>query len=123
MLLDSNIIIYAAQPQREGLRQFIAEHGPAVSLVSYVETLGYHRLNGAERQFLVTFFEAAEILPISRAVAEQAISLRQVRRMSLGDALIAGTALVHKRPLVTHNSQDFDWISDLAIIDPIASLE
>jgi predicted nucleic acid-binding protein len=62
-------------------------------------------------------------LSISGAVADQAILLRQVSRMPLGDTLIAGTALVHKRPLVTHNGQDFDWLSDLTIIDPIASLE
>ena len=30
MLLDSNIIIYAAQPENGALRKFIAEHGPVV---------------------------------------------------------------------------------------------
>jgi len=35
MLLDSNIIIYSAQPENEFLRQLIAEGTPAVSAVSY----------------------------------------------------------------------------------------
>ena len=35
MLLDSNIIIYAAQPSHQVLRQFIAAHAPAVSAVGY----------------------------------------------------------------------------------------
>jgi hypothetical protein len=43
MLLDSNIIIYASQPEYPLLRQFIAEQSPAVSALSYVEVLGYHR--------------------------------------------------------------------------------
>lgn len=43
MLLDSNIIIYATQPEYVWLREFIAEHEPVVSALSYVETLGYHR--------------------------------------------------------------------------------
>ena len=41
MLVDSNIIIYAAQTAHEDLRSFIAEHAPAVPAVSYVEVLGY----------------------------------------------------------------------------------
>jgi predicted nucleic acid-binding protein len=39
MLLDSNIIIYSAQPENQFLRRLIAEKAPAVSAVSYVEVL------------------------------------------------------------------------------------
>jgi predicted nucleic acid-binding protein len=39
--------------------------------------------------------------------------------MSLGDALIAGTALSHDLRLATHNTDDFTWIDDLAVFDPI----
>ena len=56
MLLDSNIIIYAAEPDQAVLRQFIRDNSPAVSLVSYVETLGYHRLSIEDKQFLEEFF-------------------------------------------------------------------
>jgi hypothetical protein len=45
MLIDSNIIIYATKPEHADLRRFIEEHMPAVSAVSYVEVLGYQRLN------------------------------------------------------------------------------
>ena len=38
MLIDS-IIIYAAQPDNTALREFVAQHVPAVSAVSYVEVL------------------------------------------------------------------------------------
>ena len=40
MLLDSNIIIYAAQLENEFLREFIAENSPYVSALSYLEVLG-----------------------------------------------------------------------------------
>ena len=49
MLLDSNIIIYAAQPENSALRQFMAEHSSAVSALSYIEVLGYHKLTKQER--------------------------------------------------------------------------
>jgi hypothetical protein len=64
MLIDSNIIIYAAKPEHTDLRRFIAEHSPAVSAVSYVEVLGYHRLGADEQRFFEMFFEAAGVLPV-----------------------------------------------------------
>jgi toxin FitB len=119
MLLDSNIIIYASQPAYAELREFITANTPAVSIVSYVEVLGFHRLDAADRQFLEDFFDAAEILPITDAIADQAVRLRQQRRMSLGDALIAATALIHQFTLVTRNCGDFEWIAELDMLNPV----
>ena len=118
MLIDSNIIIYAARPEHENLRQFIIEHAPAVSAVSYVEVLGYHNLTKADQDLFEEFFASSVILPISQGVIEQAVQLRQERRMTLGDSLIAGAALIHQRTLVTRNTKDFLWINDLEILNP-----
>lgn len=118
MLIDSNIIIYAAKPEHGDLRRFIAERASAVSAISYVETLGYHKLTEAEREYLELFFAAADVLAISGDVLEQAVMLRQQRKMTLGDALIAGTALAHDLTLATRNTKDFDWINGLRSFDP-----
>jgi predicted nucleic acid-binding protein len=118
MLIDSNIIIYAAQPANTALRKFIAQHAPAVSAVSYVEVLGYHRLTEPEREHFEAFFAAALVLPLSQDVLEQAVKLRQLRKMTLGDALVAGTALVFGLTLVTRNVDDFQWIAGLSVLDP-----
>ena len=118
MLVDSNILIYAAQPVYAQLRRFIADHAPAVSAVSYVEVLGYHQLDDEERQYLEEFFRLAQVLPLSQAVLDQAVALRQRRKMSLGDALVAGTALVHSLTLVTRNVEDFQWIQGLSLLNP-----
>ena len=48
------------------------------------------------------------------------LHLRQKKNMSLGDAIIASTALVHKLPLVTANVDDFFWIKELKIINPLS---
>ena len=118
MLVDSNILIYAAQPVHAQLRRFIADHAPAVSAVSYVEVLGYHQLDDEERQYVEAFFRLAQVLPLSQAVLDQAVALRQQRKMSLGDALVAGTALVHSLTLVTRNVEDFQWIQGLSLLNP-----
>ncbi len=120
MLLDSNLIIYAARPEHEGLRDLIVQEVPSVSVVSKVETLGYPELSTQENRFLEEFFEAAKVLPVSESVVTEAIRLRQQRSISLGDALIAGTALSHGMSLATHNTSDFEWIETLEVTDPVA---
>jgi len=121
VLLDSNIIIYAAQPEREELRRLIAAQAPSVSAISVVEVLGYHRLSEAERTHFEEFFGASKILAVSNLVISEAVTLRQQRKMSLGDALIGATAIANDLTLVTHNVDDFNWIEGLRIIDPLAS--
>lgn len=120
MILDSNLIIYAARPEYPGLRRLIAARSPAVSAVSVVEVLGYHKLSAAERAHFEAFFAAAEVLPLSEAVVRRAVSVRQARKMSLGDALVAATALVFGRELLTRNIKDFAGVPGLAVSDPLA---
>lgn len=120
-LLDSNIIISAAQAGAEGLRALISEGPPAVSAASYVEVFGYHRLTDEDRRDFAAFFAAVPVLSISSEVIRHAVELRQSRKMSLGDALIAGTALTHGLPLITRDTKDFQWITGLTVIDPFSS--
>ncbi|MFL6290977.1 MAG: type II toxin-antitoxin system VapC family toxin [Thermoanaerobaculia bacterium] len=122
MLLDSNIIIYSAQPENEFLRRLIAEKAPAVSAVSYVEVLGYHRLTEVERRYFAAFFAEARILPLSQPVLDEAVRLRQAKKIKLGDSLVAGTALLHDLTLVTRNVDDFIGIDGLRILNPFAEL-
>lgn len=121
MLLDSNIIIYASQPEHSAPRRLIADARPSVSAVSYVEVLGFHGLTPAERAALERFFAAARVLPIGNDVLLRATALRQTRKMSLGDALIAGTALEFGLTLVTRNTRDYRWIEGLELLDPLAA--
>ena len=122
MLIDSNIIIYAAKPEYPELRAFVATHTPAVSAISYVEVLGYHQLTADEQHDLETFFAIAPMLSVTLPILNQAIQLRQQRKMTLGDALVAATALVHHVTLVTRNTKDFAWIPHLKLLNPFDQL-
>lgn len=84
--------------------------------------LGYHKLTGAEKQALELFFSVTTILPIAQVVLDEAIKLRQQRKMTLGDALIAATCLVYQLTLATHNTKDFIWIDGLAVLDPLITI-
>jgi hypothetical protein len=120
MLLDSNIIIYAARPDARQLQDYIESRDVFVSAISYVEVLGFPRLHDTERRWFKDFFEKVDLIPVARPVLDEAVRLRQQRSVKLGDALIAATALVHDLELVTHNFADFSWITGLRVVDPMA---
>ncbi len=59
-------------------------------------------------------------MPLDEMVIRRAIALRQQRRMSLADAVIAATALAHNIPLATRNVDDFKHVEGLRLINPFA---
>lgn len=120
MLLDSNIVIYSFRPEFQALQAFVENQETCCSAISYLETLGYHRLTSKERSYLQSFFDTIKVFPISDAVVETAVELRQQRKVSVGDAIIAATAIEHRQTLVTRNVKDFDWIEGLKVVDPLA---
>ena len=122
MLLDSNAIIYSVKPEFAALRQLIAERNPAVSAISYLEVLGYHQLTESDQQDFIEFFETAQIIPVSQPVLDQAVALRQQRKMSLGDSIIAATALLNSLTLVTANIADFRRIQGITLMNPLTDL-
>jgi predicted nucleic acid-binding protein len=115
-LADSNILIGAVT--NHALRAWILAELPAVSVVTHVEALGYHRLSDHEKRTLEGLFAQLVALPVGAATITGAIALRQQRKMSLGDALIAATALEHRLALATANVEDFRWIDGLVVFDP-----
>lgn len=123
MIVDSNVLIYAIIEENRALRRFVTNRQLAVSAITYVEVLGYHRLTDQQKHVLRGMFADMDILPLDDVVLEAAVALRQQRKMGLGDALIAATALVHSRTLVTRNTADFAWVDGLRLLDPFLSGE
>jgi hypothetical protein len=117
-LLDSNIVIAAASSDDGTMDRLVLENSYSVSVVTRIEVLGFHRLTQEDRVDLLAFLAGGEELPLDDEVAENAVRLRQERRMSLGDAIIAATALVHGLPLVTRNGDDFKHVAGLELINP-----
>lgn len=117
-LLDSNVIIYAAKPQFASLRSFLARKKLGFSQISYIEVLGFHKISDDDKAEFEEFFSRSTLFPLTDQIAEKAVEIRQLKRTSLGDSIVAATAIVGKCTLVTRNVKDFDWISVLTVIDP-----
>lgn len=120
VLLDTNLIIYGASAEDLLVKAFVATRAIACSAASMVETLGSARLTVQDGQRLRRFFDFCNVLPIDEEVIEGAIDLRQRQKMSLGDSLIAATAIAHGLTLATRNVDDFAWIDELEIVNPYA---
>ena len=119
ILLDSNIIIYGVQQGYQALRDYLSEQSIAISKITLLEVLGYHALGDEEKSRLEEILNKCHQIAIDDVIIFQAITLRQQKKMSLGDALIAATALNHQILLVTANDKDYKWIAELQLYNPI----
>lgn len=117
-LLDSNILIYAVDPRYDWLREAVLMEAAAVSVATMNEVLGYHRLTPENDSDLRALLAEMHVFPVGLAIANEAIAIRKLKKMSLGDAFIAATAIVHEVPLVTRNVDDFKHLSGLKLINP-----
>lgn len=118
MLLDTNIVIHACQTGGAALQAWTRHPDAAIASVTRIEALGFARISRAEESAIRTYVDASLTYPLDEDVIERAITLRQQKKMKLGDAIIAATALEYDLPLVTRNEADFKHITGLALINP-----
>jgi toxin FitB len=122
VLIDTNLVICAASATDTVVRKFLLQDVIAfVSEVSRIEALGYWNITASEEAAIRRTLDTLVLLTIDGAVAEEAIRVRQRQRLSLGDAIIAATALVHDLTLATRNVRDFRSVPGLKLIDPYAA--
>jgi predicted nucleic acid-binding protein len=89
-----------------------------ISVITKIEVLGFDDLP-AKMQAIEEFVNTATLLSLDESVTKQAILLRrEYKKLKLGDAIIAATAINYELALITHNIADFNKIHNLQIIDP-----
>ena len=119
-LIDSNILIYAGEAEFASLLlPYVTNPANFVSIVSHVETLGFHKITPAQINFFENTFRILQTLAINDAIVQKAIQVRQMKKISLGDSLVAATALVHGLEIISRNTIDFLGIPGLAVVNPI----
>jgi len=120
-LIDTNILIYyfngsLSASAKEKITAMLTDDFN-ISVISKMEFLGFSRFDSREKQEAARFISFADVLPLSDAIVERTIQLKQTAKIKLPDAIIGATALCHNLNLVTHNVKDFVGIN-LAVSDP-----
>jgi toxin FitB len=118
-LLDSNILIYSAQEEFSNLRNLFREETIRVSAISKVEVLGFRGLKPTDKLYFEALFRQLPSFSINDSILDSATELRQQHRLSLGDAIIAATALFYNCELYTRNISDFSKIKGLVVVNPM----
>ncbi len=121
-ILDSNILIYASQPDFAFLRPLLIDPDSYASEITRLEVLGYHLFDKKTARWFEAVFSQIHLLPVDKTVIDLAIELRQQRKMGVGDAVNAATALHHRAEFYTRNTKDFSWIPALQLVNPILPL-
>jgi hypothetical protein len=75
--------------------------------------------NRRKKPHLTELLNNLELIYLSPASYEIAIQLRQQRKLTLGDALIAASCLERGYALATCNTGDFAWIDELKVFNPL----
>jgi predicted nucleic acid-binding protein len=118
-LIDSNVIIdYFGDKLPARAKLFLDNIEPVISAVTKIEVLGWYRATESQLKPFYSLMDFIIILPINDIVINETIALRQKRRIRLGDAIIAATALANNLTLITRNAKDFDSIDGLALVNP-----
>lgn len=117
VIFDTNIFIYAGMGRLKLSK--IADIDAGYASITVIETLGFHEITSVEQRKLMQILEAYQMIDLSESIIHRAVSLRQDKRMSLGDAIVAATALEQDIPLWTVNTRDFSHIEELKLVDPL----
>lgn len=115
-LLDSNIIIYLSKNELP-FTIFDDFDRLLISVISYMEVLGFKFSNNEEESFVKELIYLFEVRFVDQNVAEKVIEIRKQNRIRLPDAIIAATADVDNLCLVTRNIEDFKNIN-ITILNP-----
>ncbi len=117
IVLDTNIFIYLANGTLD--RRLVEKTDIAHASITKIEALGFSSILANELLLLDALFGESYCLDLTDSVVDRAIRLRQARRMSLGDSIIAATALENDLELWTANVDDFQQIENLRLVNPL----
>jgi predicted nucleic acid-binding protein len=121
-ILDTNAVIdYVGDklPTVAALKMDeIANDELIISIITKIEVLGFNG-DPLEMQKLTDFLSLSNTIYVDDLVANKAIELRKAyRKLKLGDAIIAATALANQFILISRNTKDFENITGLVCANP-----
>jgi hypothetical protein len=123
-LLDSNVLMgYLNHDPTPGFANRVEScfaEGAAISIISYIEVLGWRGHDERSRSAAQQLLEGLLTIDLTPFVVERTIALRRQHAIKLPDAVIAASALIQGLTLVTRNVKDFERVQGLVVDNPFA---
>ena len=113
-ILDSNIIIYLSKRLVNIDKIIFDNEEYAISVITYMEVLGYAFESKKEEKFIVDLLSCFQIKYLNSDIVQRVISLRKIQKIKLPDAIICATAISENAYLLTNDSQ-LKTIKDLKV--------
>jgi len=103
--LDSNMIIYLSQGKITVDDLICDENQYFISVITYMEVLGYKFDSLYDEIYLKSLLEMFEIIYIDKTISHKVIVLRKKYKIKLPDAIICATTLENDAVLYTNDKQ------------------
>jgi len=89
-----------------------------ISVITRMELLAWSGASYKQTLILNEFIVASMVFALEEPVIIKAIDIRKVYKIKLPDAIISATALVNELAIITRNTNDFNHIEGLEVINP-----
>lgn len=125
ILCDTDIMIEFYKDNSQIIQElrYIQPYNIAISAITSAE-LYFGALNKIELEKIKKHLSKISCFPLDRAISQQFIQLMETyslsHKLSIPDAIIAATALVHNMELYTRNIKDFRFIADIQLYQTVS---
>lgn len=120
-LIDTNAVIdyLGKRMPNKGMNfmNTVINEIPNLSIIAKIELLGFNTVD-EHYNLLLSFMNDASVFSLTDNIVDANIDLRRKYKTKLPDAIIAATAMVNNMILITRNTDDFNGIEGLKLINP-----
>ena len=99
-LIDTNLLIYSQHKEHDFLKVlfFSTPFENSISVITKLESLGYTEISIEEKNYLEKTTNNLQIFPITDEIINIAISIKQSKKMSIGDSIIGCNCFASQHP-------------------------
>jgi len=119
LTLDSNILIYYLQDEKEVVKKFDSWRTSGerfcISIITKIELLSYPKITAEEIEKVNKFLREFQIIILDEVIATKVAEIRRKYKLLLADAIIATTAFFTKSTLITRNIKHFRKIKEIKV--------
>ncbi|HPN29822.1 MAG TPA: type II toxin-antitoxin system VapC family toxin [bacterium] len=124
LLYDTNIFIYHFKNYSEVSSyfepHFLLSNNIYISVITRIELLSYSEISTEEENFINNLLQYFSIIRLSFELENKTIELRKKFKLKTPDAIIAASAILNKATLLTRNTDDFQKVETLKIVNPFS---